>query len=54
MSEAANKAKALRKKFRQLKDKMAAKESANIMGKAQEINGVKFLSQVLKAQTVRI
>ncbi|PNH89044.1 alanine--tRNA ligase [Vibrio diazotrophicus] len=41
--EAANKAKALEKEIQKLKDKMAAAESANIMGKAQVINGTKVL-----------
>ena len=41
--ESANKAKALEKEIQKLKDKMAAAESANIMGKAQEINGIKVL-----------
>lgn len=41
--ESANKAKALEKEIQKLKDKMAAAESANIMGKAQEIKGIKVL-----------
>ncbi|WP_165312258.1 alanine--tRNA ligase [Vibrio ziniensis] len=41
--EAANKAKALEKEIQKLKDKMAATESANIMGKSQVINGTKVL-----------
>ncbi len=43
LAEAASKAKALEKEIQKLKDKMAASESANIMGKAQEINGTKVL-----------
>jgi len=43
LSEAATKAKALEKEIQKLKDKMAAAESANIMGKSQEINGTKVL-----------
>ena len=43
LAESASKAKALEKEIQKLKDKMAAAESANIMGKAQEINGVKVL-----------
>ncbi|NVD07540.1 alanine--tRNA ligase [Vibrio sp. JPW-9-11-11] len=45
--ESAQKAKALEKEVQKLKDKMAAAESANIMGKAQEINGVKVLVAAL-------
>ncbi|WP_159739592.1 alanine--tRNA ligase [Vibrio atypicus] len=43
LAESASKAKSLEKEIQKLKDKMAAAESANIMGKAQEINGVKVL-----------
>jgi len=43
LSEAAGKTKALEKEIQKLKDKMAAAESANIMGKSQEINGTKVL-----------
>ena len=43
IAESASKAKALEKEIQKLKEKMAAAESANIMGKAQEINGVKVL-----------
>ncbi|AIW17759.1 alanine--tRNA ligase [Vibrio coralliilyticus] len=43
LAESASKAKALEKEIQKLKDKMAAAESANIMGKAQEINGIKVL-----------
>ncbi|ANW23989.1 alanine--tRNA ligase [Vibrio coralliilyticus] len=43
LAESAFKAKALEKEIQKLKDKMAAAESANIMGKAQEINGIKVL-----------
>ncbi len=43
LAEAASKAKALEKEIQKLKDKMAAAESANIMGKSQEINGTKVL-----------
>ncbi|NOI31543.1 alanine--tRNA ligase [Vibrio coralliilyticus] len=43
LAESASKAKTLEKEIQKLKDKMAAAESANIMGKAQEINGVKVL-----------
>ncbi|MDK9759970.1 alanine--tRNA ligase, partial [Vibrio sp. D173a] len=43
IAESASKAKALEKEIQKLKEKMAASESANIMGKAQEINGVKVL-----------
>ncbi|GLT19929.1 alanine--tRNA ligase [Vibrio zhanjiangensis] len=41
--ESAVKAKALEKELQKLKDKIAAAESANIMGKVQEINGTKVL-----------
>ncbi|MDA0149998.1 alanine--tRNA ligase [Vibrio sp. LaRot3] len=43
LAESAQKAKSLEKEIQKLKEKMAAAESANIMGKAQEINGVKVL-----------
>ncbi|WP_260260912.1 alanine--tRNA ligase [Vibrio intestinalis] len=43
LAESASKAKSLEKEIQKLKEKMAAAESANIMGKAQEINGVKVL-----------
>ncbi|MBN3493560.1 alanine--tRNA ligase [Vibrio neptunius] len=43
LAESASKAKSLEKEIQKLKDKMAAAESANIMGKAQDINGVKVL-----------
>ncbi|MEL7293813.1 MAG: alanine--tRNA ligase, partial [Pseudomonadota bacterium] len=43
LAESALKAKALEKEVQKLKDKMAAAESANIMGKAQLINDVKVL-----------
>ncbi|NOH71785.1 alanine--tRNA ligase [Vibrio pectenicida] len=43
LAESAQKAKGLEKEVLKLKDKMAATESANIMGKAQEINGIKVL-----------
>ncbi|WCP66704.1 alanine--tRNA ligase [Vibrio tubiashii] len=43
LAESASKAKSLEKEIQKLKDKMAAAESANIMAKAQEINGVKVL-----------
>lgn len=43
LSEAAGKTKALEKEIQKLKDKIAAAESANIMGKSQEINGTKVL-----------
>ncbi|MBU2897174.1 alanine--tRNA ligase [Vibrio hepatarius] len=41
--ESAQKAKSLEKEILKLKDKMSATESANIMGKTQEINGIKVL-----------
>ncbi len=43
LAESASKTKSLEKEIQKLKDKMAAAESANIMAKAQEINGVKVL-----------
>jgi alanyl-tRNA synthetase len=47
LAESAQKAKSLEKEVQKLKDKIAAAESANIMGKAQEINGVKVLVAAL-------
>ncbi len=47
LADSANKAKALEKEMQKLKDKIAAAESANIMGKAQEINGTKVLIAAL-------
>ncbi|KGY07935.1 alanine--tRNA ligase [Vibrio sinaloensis] len=46
--ESAQKAKSLEKEIQKLKDKMAAAESANIMGKVQEINGTKVLIAALE------
>ena len=43
LADSAQKAKALEKEIQKLKDKMAAAESANIMGKVKEVNGVKVL-----------
>ncbi|MGF1720118.1 alanine--tRNA ligase [Vibrio kyushuensis] len=43
LSEAASKSKQLEKEIQQLKGKMAAAESANIMGKVEEIEGTKVL-----------
>ena len=43
LAESAQKAKALEKEIQKLKDKMAAAESANIMGQVKEVNGVKVL-----------
>ena len=48
LAEAAKKAKALEKEIQTLKDKMAAAESANIMGKVEEINGTKVLVAALE------
>ncbi len=48
LAEAAKKAKALEKEIQMLKDKMAAAESANIMGKVEEINGTKVLVAALE------
>ncbi|MEZ9921673.1 alanine--tRNA ligase [Vibrio breoganii] len=46
--ESAKKAKSLEKEIQYLKDKMVAAESANIMGKVQEINGTKVLIAALE------
>ncbi|USD41572.1 alanine--tRNA ligase [Vibrio sp. SCSIO 43135] len=46
--ESAQKAKSLEKEIQKLKDKMAAAESANILGKVQEINGTKVLVAALE------
>ncbi|MFM2590976.1 alanine--tRNA ligase [Vibrio sp. TBV020] len=46
--ESAQKAKSLEKEIQKLKDKMAAAESANIMGKVQDINGTKVLIAALE------
>ncbi|KLN65366.1 MULTISPECIES: alanine--tRNA ligase [Vibrio] len=46
--ESAQKAKSLEKEIQKLKDKMAAAESANIMGKVQDINGTKVLVAALE------
>ncbi len=43
LAESSQKAKGLEKEITQLKEKIAIAESANIMGKATEINGVKVL-----------
>ncbi|MCE7586601.1 alanine--tRNA ligase [Vibrio fluvialis] len=43
VSEMASKAKSLEKEIQQLKDKLAAKESANLTSKVKEIAGVKVL-----------
>ncbi|EPB6720944.1 alanine--tRNA ligase [Vibrio fluvialis] len=43
VSEMASKAKSLEKEIQQLKDKLAAKESANLTNKVKEIAGVKVL-----------
>ncbi|OEE33590.1 alanine--tRNA ligase [Vibrio genomosp. F10] len=43
LTEAVSKSKQLEKEIQQLKDKMAAAESANIMGKVEEIEGTKVL-----------
>ncbi|NAW53958.1 alanine--tRNA ligase, partial [Vibrio sp. V41_P2S12T139] len=48
LAESAQKAKALEKEVQKLKDKMAAAESANIMGKAVEVNGTKVLVAALE------
>lgn len=49
LAESAQKAKNARKKeLQKLKDKMAAAESANIMGKAVEVNGTKVLVAALE------
>ncbi|MCW8347776.1 alanine--tRNA ligase [Vibrio sp. ZSDZ65] len=43
LAESAQKSKSLEKEIQQLKDKMAAAESANIMGKVEDIAGTKVL-----------
>ncbi|MGR5253871.1 alanine--tRNA ligase [Vibrio astriarenae] len=48
LAESAKKAKSLEKEIQQLKDKIAAAESANIMGKVEEIAGVKVLVAALE------
>ncbi|MFC5076469.1 Alanine--tRNA ligase [Vibrio thalassae] len=48
LSDAASKAKSLEKEIQQLKDKLAAVESANIMGKVEEIAGTKVLVTALE------
>ncbi|GAL10447.1 alanyl-tRNA synthetase [Vibrio astriarenae] len=48
LAESAKKAKSLEKEIQLLKDKMAAAESANIMGKVEEINGTKVLVAALE------
>ena len=48
LAESASKAKSLEKEIQKLKDKMAAAESANIMGKVQDINGTKVLIAALE------
>ncbi|WP_186176557.1 alanine--tRNA ligase [Vibrio jasicida] len=48
LAESAQKAKSLEKEIQKLKDKMAAAESANIMGKVQDINGTKVLIAALE------
>ncbi|GAL30151.1 alanyl-tRNA synthetase [Vibrio variabilis] len=48
LGDAASKAKSLEKEIAQLKDKLAAVESANIMGKVEEINGTKVLVAALE------
>lgn len=48
LGDAANKAKSLEKEITQLKDKLAAVESANIMGKVEEIGGTKLLVAALE------
>lgn len=48
LSDAASKAKSLEKEIQQLKDKLAAVESANIMGKVEEIAGTKVLVAALE------
>lgn len=48
LAESAQKAKTLEKELQKLKDKMAAAESANIMGKAVEVNGTKVLVAALE------
>ncbi|GEM76489.1 alanine--tRNA ligase [Vibrio sagamiensis] len=48
LAESAQKAKSLEKEIQKLKDKMAAAESANIMGKVKDINGTKVLVAALE------
>ncbi|MEH0743145.1 alanine--tRNA ligase [Vibrio cholerae] len=48
LAESAQKAKSLEKEIQKLKDKMAAAESANIMGKVQDIAGTKVLIAALE------
>ncbi|WP_112478584.1 alanine--tRNA ligase [Vibrio variabilis] len=48
LGDAASKTKSLEKEIAQLKDKLAAVESANIMGKVEEINGTKVLVAALE------
>lgn len=48
LAEAAAKSKSLEKEIAQLKDKLANQESANLIGKVQEINGTKVLIAGLK------
>ncbi|WP_282177641.1 alanine--tRNA ligase [Vibrio nereis] len=48
LAESAQKAKALEKEIQKLQEKIAAAESANIMGKAEEINGTKVLVAALE------
>ncbi|WP_375751360.1 alanine--tRNA ligase [Vibrio sp. HN007] len=48
LSESATKAKSLEKEIQQLKDKLAAVESANVMGKVQNIAGHKVLIAALE------
>ncbi|MBY6196961.1 alanine--tRNA ligase [Vibrio hangzhouensis] len=48
LGDAASKAKSLEKEIQQLKDKLAAVESANIMGKVEQISGVQVLVAALE------
>ncbi|MDG3089044.1 alanine--tRNA ligase [Vibrio hannami] len=48
LSDSASKAKSLEKEIQQLKDKLAAVESANVMGKVQDIAGHKVLVAALE------
>ncbi|SEG59056.1 alanine--tRNA ligase [Vibrio hangzhouensis] len=48
LGDAASKAKSLEKEIQQLKDKLAAVESANIMGKVEQIGGVQVLVAALE------
>ncbi|GAM55187.1 alanyl-tRNA synthetase [Vibrio ishigakensis] len=48
LAEAVAKSKSLEKEIAQLKDKLANQESANLIGKVQEINGTKVLIAGLK------